>query len=134
MILLVSGRRTLATSEGREGKMNKYACQAPLKGLDSGELVAGPQAKASFLAAHSSDKFGAFPQRTSRGQRRRGGLAAPAIFVRVRGKFDLFSQLEVGRAISGLAKGKAPGPDMFPVEVFRNAPRLLKPLTKFFFA
>ena len=52
--------------------------------------------------------------------------------MQVKGKFDLFSQLEVSRAIGGLAGGKAPGPDMLPVEIFRHSPCLLRPLTDLF--
>ena len=123
----------LAKAEGRKGKLTRYACAAPLKD-EKGNLVVDDQQKVDLLSRHYENKFSAPAELRKGGHGKQSARRTQSrpIHISVWGTFEKFKEVEVLKALDGLARGKAPGPDLLPVELFQRLPCLLGPLTQLF--
>ena len=141
--------RYLAKEDGRVSRQEIYSCMAPLLDSSGTRHFDGTQ-KCELLARHFGAKLGtpnhpqsvAFPMRAGAGIKkslhrltkpRNAPLPKPPIPGNLKPEdFKPFSAVEVYRAIHGLQKRKAPGPDGYMAEIYQNLPDTLPPLKDLF--
>ena len=143
--------RYLAKEDGRQSRQNFYSCMAPLKDAQ-GVRHYDSSKKCALLADHMQQKLAIKPldlqlPTESAAPDLHKGLGTQRVKPRpgkrvpkkpmvpnrlVREPFDTFSATEVYKAVHGLSKKKASGPDGFMVEVYQNMPGVLPPLRQLF--
>ena len=121
----------IAKEDGRRPRCFRFACAAPLRNEEGGLEYTG-EGKCRLLADH-------FEKKLSTGERLTGYRALidtpeEAIMQKLRrkcfvqcskrGDFNGFANVEITKAIRGMAKGKSPGPDGLHAEISPGLPAL----------
>ena len=118
----------LARIEGRKPRSGTYPCKAPLLDPEGGRHFRA-QEKCDLLANFFAERLNAKPDGgtvpTASKTRRGGGYRTPT-----RGTAEPVREVEVRKAIGGLAGKKAAGMDGIAADVFQTMPCLIRHLTR----
>ena len=142
--------RFLAKEDGRQSRQKLFSCMAPLKDLQGVRHFTLSQ-KCKLMADFLQNKLAPKNEKSSQlgvdreSEGLRDGKLAkkkrvskklpPKLGLRRKGiptTFDKFSLMEVHKAVHGMSKRKAAGPDGFVIEVYQNLPGILAPLRQLF--
>ena len=120
----------LARMEGRKPRSGAFPCKDPLLDPDGTRRFRAQEKcdlLANFFAERLSAQSDTKPGRPTSGKNGGEGYRPP-----MRGEVEKVREVEVRKAIGGLAGKKAAGLDGLVAEVFQNMPCLIRPLTRLF--